>query len=320
MFASFLSRMNVSRIGLDRQPAPQSGRHGLAIAAILRNEERHIAEWAAFHHISGVRHFVIYDDGSTDATIAILRAVLPVGALTVLPWAQRLSDAWLGRELHNQVLAYAHAAANFGGAFRWMAFIDVDEFLVPVGHDSLDAALAGLEGCRNVSLPWHMFGPGGNAAPPPGGTVRNFLRRARDPMTDLRGVRAFKSLVDPCHLTAARVHAMETDRSDVTCNDAGQPATFATRDRHNFYSRTAIQLNHYYTRSEAELEAKISRGPNLASKHDRYRRKVMRTAANIQADEVDDLLARDHFRRVVAPGLARLGLDPDTLAPRPPAS
>ena len=318
VLATLLSRLNVSRIGLDRQPAPQPGRHGLAIAAILRNEDRHVAEWAAFHFLSGVRHFVIYDDGSTDATVATLRAVLPADALTVLPWAQRLSDARLGRELHNQVLAYAHAAANFGGAFRWMAFIDVDEFLVPVGQDSLDAALAGLGDCRNVSLPWHMFGLGGNAAPPPGGTVRNFLRRARDPMSDLPGLRAFKSIVDPCHLTAARVHAMETDHSDRTCNDAGQAATFATRERRGFYSRAAIQLNHYYTRSAAELEAKIGRGPNLASKHGRYRRKVLRTAASIAADEVEDMLARDHFARVVAPGLARLGLDPATLrlAPR----
>ena len=35
---------------------------------------------------------------------------------TVVPWRQVFSDAWLGREIHNQVLAYAHAASNFGGA------------------------------------------------------------------------------------------------------------------------------------------------------------------------------------------------------------
>ena len=312
MFASILSRLNISRLGLDRQPEPQPDRHGIAIVAILRNEERHVAEWAAFHFLSGVRHFVIYDDASTDATVAILRTVLPPDALTVMPWAQRLNDVALGRELHNQVLAYAHAASNFGGAFRWMAFIDVDEFLVPVGQESLQGALSVLSACRNVSLPWHMFGPGGNAEPPLGGTVRNFLRRAADPMTDLRGVRAFKCIVDPCHLTAVRVHAMETDHTDRTCNDAGQEMALANRDRRAFYSRAAIQLNHYYTRSQSELDAKIARGPNLTSKHDRYRRKVMRTVANIQTDEIEDHLARDHFLRVVEPRLSRLGIDPLT--------
>jgi hypothetical protein len=312
VFATILSRLNISRLGLDRQAVPQPDRHGIAIAAILRNEERHVAEWAAFHFLSGVRHFLIYDDASTDATVAILRTVLPPDALTVLPWAQRLKDVALERELHNQALAYAHAASNFGGAFRWMAFIDVDEFLVPVGRDSIEEALSGLVACRNVSLPWHMFGPGGNAEPPLGGTVRNFLRRAADPMTDLRGVRAFKCIVDPCHLTGVRVHAMETDHSDRTCNDAGREFAFSSRDRPAFYSRVAIQLNHYYTRSQSELDVKIARGPNLTSKHDRYRRKVMRTAANIQTDEIEDLLARDHFLRVVASGLSRLGIDPQT--------
>ena len=73
------------------------------------------------------------------------------------------SDARLGREIHNQVLAYAHAASNFGGAFRWMAFIDADEFLVPKQAASIPEALAHLGEARNVSLPWHMFGRSGHA-------------------------------------------------------------------------------------------------------------------------------------------------------------
>ena len=68
----------------------------------------------------------------------------------------------MGREIHNQVLAYAHAASNFGGAFRWMAFIDADEFLVPKQAASIPEALAHLGEAVNVSLPWHMFGRSGH--------------------------------------------------------------------------------------------------------------------------------------------------------------
>jgi hypothetical protein len=244
-----------------------------------------------------VRHFLIYDNGCTDATLPILRALLGE-ALTVVPWAQVFSDARMGREIHNQALAYAHAAANFGGDYRWMAFIDVDEFLVPKHARTLPEALAHLTHARNVSLPWHMFGRSGHAEPPADGILRSYLRRARDPMSDVRGVRAFKCLVDPCHLTAVRVHSMETDGSDETCNDRGETASAAGRERPGFYSADHVQLNHYYTRSEAELVQKIARGPNLQAKAPEYARKVRRTVANIEVDEVEDRAAVDYLARV----------------------
>ena len=115
--------------------------------------------------------FIVYDDGCTDQTLPILRETLDEGQLTIVPWRQRISDLWLRREIHNQVLAYAHAAGNFGGAFRWMAFIDVDEFLVPKQARSISDALAHLEHCHNLSLPWHMFGHSGHQTPPPGGVL-----------------------------------------------------------------------------------------------------------------------------------------------------
>lgn len=288
----------ISKIGI-RPPRPAAGRAGFAIVLIVRNEERHVGEWASFHAGAGAAGFFVYDNGCSDATIPILRETLGP-RLTVIPWNQVLSDARLGREIHNQVLAYAHAASNFGSGFRWMTFIDTDEFLIPKRATSLPDALAALGDCRNVSLPWHMFGRSGHQTPPEGGVLRNYLRRAADPMSDRRGIRAFKCIVDPCHLTALRVHSMETDGSDRTCNDRGQPASAAEREKPAFYSADHIQLNHYYTRSEAELVAKIGRGPNLVAKNPEYERKVRRTVEAIEADEVEDRAAPDYLARVGA--------------------
>ncbi len=183
-----------------------------------------------------------------------------------------------------------------------MAFIDADEFLVPKGAASIPEALAPLGDARNVSLPWHMFGRSGHLEAPEGGVLANYLRRAADPMSDVRGVRAFKCIVDPCHLTAVRVHSMETDGSARSVNDRGEAADEKDRARPGFYSADRLQLNHYYTRSEAELAAKIGRGPNLVAKSPEYERKVRRTVANIEADEVEDRAALDY--------LARIGWDP----------
>ncbi|MEY4306188.1 MAG: hypothetical protein RIT52_2363, partial [Pseudomonadota bacterium] len=160
----------ITRISIAPAPAA-ADREGFAIVLIVRNEARHIAEWARFHHMAGVKHVFVYDNGSTDGTIAAIRGALPETALTVVPWAQRRFRTVTGREIHNQVLAYAHALMNFGSTFRWMAFIDVDEFLVPVTARSIPEAMHGLDEAAHVSLPWQMFGRGGNATPPEGGVV-----------------------------------------------------------------------------------------------------------------------------------------------------
>ena len=297
MLASVLGRLwKIGSLGI-RAPAPEPDRHGLAVVLIVRNEARHIREWAAYHARAGARAFLVYDNGCTDATLPILRETLG-DRLTILPWRQSLRDSRTGLELHNQILAYAHAASNFGAAFRWMTFIDADEFLVPKRAASLDAALAHLGDCRNLSLPWHMFGHSGHREPPAGGVLPNYLRRAADPMSDLRGVRAFKCIVDPCHLSAVGVHAMETDGSDRTCNDRGVCVPLRERVRPDFYSADHIQLNHYYARSERELAEKIGRGSNLLGKRSAYRHKVLRTVRNIERDTVEDRAALAYLGRV----------------------
>ena len=280
----------VTRLALD-PPAPRPEREGVAIAAIMRDEAAHVGEWAAFHAAAGVGHVYLYDDGSTDGTAEALRAAHP--SVTVIPWAQRFRDArrgWRGPvALHNQVAAYAHALANFGGRWRWMACIDPDEFLVPVGAATLPEALVGLD-APNVSLPWHMFGRGGHAAMPPEGTVHGFLERARDPMDPARGASGFKMLVDPCRCRVAGVHEMRTD-GDRTWNDAGRESTFGARLDPAFLSTERVQLNHYYSRSEAEVAAKIARGAMPPDPD--YGRRVRRTIAAIERDTVADRRAAD---------------------------
>jgi Glycosyltransferase family 92 len=286
MFGFLRRSRSITKLALE-PPLAQPGRHGLAVVLIVRNEEQHIAEWARFHALAGVRQFYVYDNGSTDATIAALLSAVPEAV--VIPWDQRLRDWIRGHEIHNQVLAYAHAVRNFGGGYRWMTFIDVDEFLVPKGGDDLPGVLAHLENCRSVSLPWHMFGRSGHREAPAGGVVANYTRRNPDPMSEVKGLRNFKMIVDPCHVTAMRVHQIEVDGSAETCNDRGE--RFKNREARGFYSADHIQLNHYYTRSDAELRAKIARGPNLTTPEADHLRRVMRKVAAIEAAEVEDLAA-----------------------------
>jgi hypothetical protein len=290
MFGFLRRSQSVTKIALT-PPASLPGRTGLCVVLIVRNEAAHIAEWARFHLQAGAAGFIVYDNGCTDGTIAALRA--EVDAI-VIPWDQKLRDARRGLELHNQVLAYAHAVRNFGGRYRWMTFIDVDEFLVPA--TDLPTELAALDHCTSISLPWHMFGRSGHMTPPPGGVVPNYTRRNPDPMSDQKGLRNWKMIVDPCAVTAIKVHEVWAP-GDRTWNVAGQAATLSTRDARGFYAADRIQLNHYYTRSDAELRAKIARGPNLTTPDADHLRRVMRKVDAIEAAEVEDRRAAEWVAR-----------------------
>jgi len=277
-------------------PEPQAGRAGLAICLIVRNEGRHIAEWIDFHLKAGVAHFVIYDNGCTDGTISVAKDRLGASQLTVMPWDQKLSDGRTSAEIHNQVLAYAHCLRNFGPRFRWMAFIDVDEFMVPTSATSLPDALEPLAEEKHISLPWHMFGRNGYDAPPSGGVVRNYIHRARDPLASPHALN-WKCIVDPCHVTRVRVHGFEIDGRKAGVNDVGRSSPHRLRSDRAFYSRAAIQLNHYYTRSNQELQAKINRGSNKTVESKKHLKRVMRIVDAIESDTVEDRTAFEFLDR-----------------------
>lgn len=271
-------------------PAPKPGRHGIAIAATVKNEADYIADWALFHRSVGVRHFYIYDDGSSDDSIAILRGILGPDELTVTPWVSRMVDLSENKPLNGQVIAYTHAALNFGANYRWMAFIDVDEFLLPKTGNTLEEALAEVDGFPNISLPWHMFATSGHKTKPKGSILRNFTLRGREPITRKKNAMNFKCIVDPCEVTEVSVHLFGTrEFGEKTSNDVGFVADRRGRKRPAFYSAKNLQLNHYYSKSEEELKAKLARGPASPGPRSRYEERVLIAVQNIEADQVEDL-------------------------------
>jgi len=279
-------------------PRPQEGRHGIAIAVCVKDEARYIEEWVRFHRAVGIRHFYIYDNGSTDETLAILRDLLDADMLTIIPWAGRMKDVATGTTLNGQVIVFAHAILNFGGAYRWMAFIDVDEFLLPKEGRTVEQALEAVGGFPNVSLPWHMFATSGHETPPGGPLVLNYTMRGADPMTDKEDVRNFKCIVDPCEVTEVSVHQFQTrEFGDLTANDTGKRFTRRARKSPAFYSNRFLQLNHYYTKSREELMAKLARGWTYDTSPTKYRDKVLSIVKSIEENEVEDREMIDFVER-----------------------
>lgn len=242
-------------------PRPAPDRHGLAMGAIIRDEGRFLPEWLQFHERAGVRAFYLYDDGSGDDPERIARAALVRASVTVIPWAMRLRDAVHRKALHTQALAYAHCIANFGADYRWMAMLDPDEFCFPRQHATIPEALEGLSDCPVIALPWRMFGRNGLDHVPDSGVVANFTRAAPEFFPG-----EFKTIFDPARITLVHVHRMRADQRFSLANDRGGRFRCLLRAPKGALSADVLQLNHYYTRGENELAAKIAKGGDFVSR------------------------------------------------------
>lgn len=279
-------------------PEPAPDRNGIMIATMVKNEARYITEWLRYHHAVGIRHFVLYDDGSSDGTREAAAAALPPGKVTIIPWRGRMTDVESKATVNSQAIAFTHAIFNFGYNYKRIAFIDTDEFLVPKNGKTIEEALAGLGDLPNISLPWHMFGTNGHRTPPEGGVLMNYTQRARDPMSRKKNASNFKCIVDPCEVVEVSIHQFNTRaHGELSANDVGRLATRKGRKAANFYSAKNLQLNHYYTRSEAELEEKLSRGAASTASQQRYRDRVTSAVKNIEADTVEDLAVIELIHR-----------------------
>lgn len=279
-------------------PAPRPGRHGIAIAACVKNEEAYIAEWLRFHRAVGIRHFILYDHGSTDGTVDEIRRVLRPDELTFLPWAGRIVTAKNDLLIDWQVVAFAHAVQNYGADFQRIAFIDADEFLLPQQGSTVEEALAATDGFPNVALPWHMFGTSGHKTKPAAPVTMSYTLRSDDPMSRLKHASNFKCIVDPCEVTQVSVHNFQTQTyGNIVCNDAGRRAVGKDRELPGFYSNAFLQLNHYYSKSEEEFAAKLARGAIFSLTRNHIPDRMTTTIRNIQRSQVEDRAMLDFVER-----------------------
>lgn len=104
-------------------------REGLAFVLSAKNEAEYIEEWINFHIKQGVSHFLVYNDyGSTDNLYDVLRKYIDAGLVTY-----HVIKGGIARQNDT----YNIAVANYRRRFKYMAFIDGDEFVflrkIPTG-------------------------------------------------------------------------------------------------------------------------------------------------------------------------------------------
>lgn len=227
----------------------------LSLVLIAKNEATYILEWIEFHRMLGVDHVYLYDNGSTDDTLESVEPYIESGYLTWIPWVSFDLNA------RPQFQAYAHALCNFGSQWRWMGFIDVDEFFFPLQTDSLKSALSFYEGLPAIALHWHMFGFSGHKQRPVGLVIENYTKRAPVPslLPDAEKILKWKSIVHPPSIKAVcGPHLFMLRDGRIGAYDENRE--WIVKDSRPHSASSILRLNHYFTKSESELATKMAKG------------------------------------------------------------
>jgi hypothetical protein len=260
----------------------------LSIAAIFKDEAPYLAEWIEFHRLVGVEHIYLYDNGSTDNPAAVLAPFVRQGFVTIVPWAA------FDVVSSPQLLQWAHAIANFGPDFRWMATIDIDEFLFPVEGDTLRKTLAAYEDLPAVAVPWIMFGFSGHETKPDGLVIANYTMRAPFPPPPERdNIFKWKAILQPSEVvTVCALQALEF-RGGLIGGGFDENRIILDEQTRYTTARTAnvLRINHYVTRSREEFAAKMAKSSamlqaGLAAQRRRQKFAEMSNADNVYDDTI----------------------------------
>ena len=157
---------------------PRDGERAyLAACTMYRDDADYLAEWIEFHRLMGVERFVLYDNGSTDHHLDVLAPYLDEGIARRHEWpAPFLGQKGRPRAL---ITAFEHCVGAHRDDARWVAFLDIDEFLFSPAGVPLPEALRDYEAFPGVVVTRAEFGPSGHMTKPAGLVIESYLERRR---------------------------------------------------------------------------------------------------------------------------------------------
>jgi len=228
----------------------------LSMCVVFMDKARYLREWVAFHSIFGFSKFYLYDQGSTDDWQSGLLDFIQEGLVVPHDWYFE----WLKPSIRHQSIGLWHCLMEYGRGSKWMAFIDVDEFLfIPRRNEeypSIVELLKDFEDFGGVMVDRVNFGPNGHIKRPPGLVIENYTKR----IDNTASTTAVKSIVQPkavgwggcggVHTFAMRKPYDNVDSLMRTRKDGcGIPGKNITVD--------PLRINHYFTKSAEDWEERI---------------------------------------------------------------
>lgn len=244
-----ISKIVVKRI--KKQDNKLYFKNKLAIACISKNEAPYLKEWMEYHLLIGIDRIFFYDNESDDNTFEVLKPYIDKGLIEY----QTISG--IGKQLD----AYNDALRNHRYDTKYIAFIDMDEYIMPIDSDKtvfeiIDSLINEKTWAGGIGLNWCCYGSSGHKRRPQGLIIENYTHIAKISHSDNAHIkticnpRLVKRVVSP-HFVQYKLGAFAINETNLS----KLWGWFADPRQYKH-----IRLNHYMVKSEEDFMIKKSRG------------------------------------------------------------
>ena len=224
----------------------------IALVAIAKDESKALLEWVAYYLDLGFDAIHIYDNESADETPNLLKSLSLRYPVYYQHWKSKAN-------VSAQVTAYNHFLCTHGGQYDWVAFFDLDEFLVLKPEASLKEVLSSYpERVGAVGVNWITLGSSDVVEDDYAFTTLAFTW---GPKLDHGNNRHIKTLLRPSATDSMVIHHCNLKdgyhyvHADETPLEFGKKKGISTA-----INLSVLRLYHYQLKSHIEFEKKISRG------------------------------------------------------------
>lgn len=217
----------------------------LSICAIVKNEAPYIREWIEYHKLVGIDKFYIFDNESTDNLKEILKEYID----------NNIVEYHFIKGSCKQLYCYSLATKKYKLKTYWMAYIDIDEFIVPVNKENISQILENYETAGALGINWCLYGSGKHENKPTGLVIENYKYRANDNFNINKHIklianpRKIKKFKTP-HFALLKNNFNIINTENEIVNDSLSKKI----------SINKIRINHYFTKSKEEFLLKIDKG------------------------------------------------------------
>jgi Glycosyltransferase family 92 len=133
-------------------------KYDLSICMVFRDEAPYLKEWIEFHRLLGAQHFYLLSHNSKDNYKEILKPYIKRGIVELKELVNDPHENAAEWVAHVQCPFYNQCIEKAKKESKWVAFLDVDEFLFPIHQFSLVEFLKNYEAFAGVAANWQMFG------------------------------------------------------------------------------------------------------------------------------------------------------------------
>jgi len=235
----------------------------VALVCIAKNEDNYIQEWIDYNLKIGFDHIFIYANNWNYESKNRHVTVFQITGTA------------------KQVNAYNDFKDTKSSLYNWVAFFDVDEFLVLKQHKDIKSFLFNYDDCNAIGINWALFGDNGHKWVENNeySVLKRFTKRSLPSFNVNEHV---KSIVKMPSSHLMHVHAIGTTWFNLN-----------KEIRHGAFNSpvdwSVAQINHYFSKTKEELYFKCNRERADTGTHRKFKEHLM----YLELNDEEDLLARN---------------------------